>query len=125
MIVLDASALLAYLFREQGHERVAEHLSSSCISAVNLAEVILRFVRDGHDARVVLEQVGRAVSEVVPFLAEDAALSAALEPVTRPFGLSAGDRTCLALAVARSLPALTADQVWAELPLSVDVRLIR
>jgi len=49
MIALDSSALLAYMFREAGHEIVAEKIGESCISTVNLSEVISRFARDGHD----------------------------------------------------------------------------
>ncbi len=49
MIALDASALLAFLFREDGHERVAAAIGASCLSTVNLTEVLGRFVRDGHD----------------------------------------------------------------------------
>ncbi len=45
MIALDASALLAFLFREPGHEMVAQKLEESCISSVNLAEVLGRFAR--------------------------------------------------------------------------------
>ena len=33
---------------------------------------------------------------------------------TKPFGLSLGDRACLALAKREGLPALTADRTWAE-----------
>ena len=50
MIVLDASALLAYLFRETGHHIVEKYLESACISTVNLSEVAGRFTRDGLDA---------------------------------------------------------------------------
>ena len=39
MVVLDASALLAYLFKETGHERVALSIEDACISTVNLSEV--------------------------------------------------------------------------------------
>lgn len=35
MIALDASALLAFLFREPGHEQVAAVIENSCMSAVN------------------------------------------------------------------------------------------
>lgn len=42
MIVLDSSALLAMLFFEPGHERVAELVSHSCRSTLNLAEVLGR-----------------------------------------------------------------------------------
>ena len=47
---LDASAFLVFLFREKGHERVVAISNQACLSAVNLAEVIGRFVLDGHDA---------------------------------------------------------------------------
>ena len=42
MIVLDSSALLAMLFFEPGHERVAELVPHSCRSTLNLAEVLGR-----------------------------------------------------------------------------------
>ena len=57
MIALDASALLAFLFREPGHERVGAILDTACLSTINLAEVIGRFVRDGHDADSVLRRL--------------------------------------------------------------------
>ena len=48
MTVLDASALLAFLFREPGHEAVTTVIGDCCISTVNLSEVLGRFARDGH-----------------------------------------------------------------------------
>ena len=76
---------------------VAALLDDSCLSTVNLAEVIGRFARDGHDPRDVLQRVVQSPIGLVPFLAEDTALAAALIPSTRPLGLSLGDRACLAL----------------------------
>lgn len=125
MIALDASALLAFLFREPGHEMVAQKLEESCISSVNLAEVLGRFARDGHDPRMVFEHLRRSPLEMVPFLAEDAALVAALAPRTRTLGLSLGDRACLALAATRGIPALTADSAWLSLDVGVRVHLVR
>jgi ribonuclease VapC len=125
MIVLDASAFLAYLFVEPGHERVAPQLTKSCISTVNLSEVIGRFVRDGHDATAVLHRIDESPVEAVPFLAEDAALAAALIPATRSLGLSLGDRACLGLAAARKARALTADRTWASLDIGLEIEVIR
>lgn len=125
MIALDASAMLALLFVEPGHEQVAAQLDAACLSAVNLAEVAARFARDGHDPREVCRRIAASPVEVVPFLAADAAISAALVPVTQGHGLSLGDRACLALAMARQIPALTADRAWAALRLPVSVQLIR
>ena len=125
MIVLDASALLAFLFREAGHDRVAEAVSASCISTVNLSEVIGRFARDGHDPEQVLARIEASPIQLVPFLAPDAALAGSLVPATLPLGLSLGDRACLALAMVRRVPALTADRAWSSLDLPVRVQLIR
>lgn len=124
-IALDASALLAFLFGERGHETVAEVIDHSGLSTVNLAEVISRFVRDGHNPDVVYQQIASSGIEIVPFLGEDAALVASLVPITRELGLSLGDRACLALALRRGIPAITAYQAWARLDLPVDIRVIR
>jgi ribonuclease VapC len=125
MMALDASALLAFLFREPGHEQVGAILNTACLSTVNLAEVIGRFVRDGHDADQVLRRLTAAAIEIVPFTETDAALAASLIPVTQSLGLSLGDRACLALALARAIPAITADRVWIQLQVGVTIQLIR
>ena len=125
MITLDASALLAFLFPEAWHERVRAAIEAACLSTVNLSEVIGRFVRDGHAARVVLERLRATTLELVPFTADDAALAASLVPATRPLGLSLGDRACLALALARGIPALTADRTRLRLDIGVHIQVIR
>ena len=125
MIALDASALLAFLFRESGHESVAAHIEDCCISAVNVAEVLGRFARDGHDSAHVLARLQATSIEIVAFSAEEAAATAALAPVTRGAGLSLGDRACLALARARSIPALTADRTWSRLDLGISIEVVR
>jgi PIN domain nuclease of toxin-antitoxin system len=124
-IALDASALLAFLFGEDGHDEVAGVIEGSAISSVNLAEVISRFARDGHNADQVFQQIAGSGIEIVPFHGEDAALVAALTPSTREFGLSLGDRACLALALRHGVPAMTADQVWARLDLPLEIHVIR
>lgn len=62
---------------------------------------------------------------IVPFDDELAYDCAGLRPVTKHLGLSLGDRACLALAKREVLPVLTADRVWSELDIGVEVRLIR
>lgn len=124
-IALDASALLAFLFGESGHEMVAEVIEGSALSTVNLAEVISRFARDGHSPELVYRQIAASGIEIVPFHGEDAALVAGLAPLTRESGLSLGDRACLALALRHGIPAITADQVWAKLDLPIKILVIR
>jgi ribonuclease VapC len=125
MIALDASAFLAFLFREKGHERVRDFLNEACLSAVSLAEVMGRFVMDGHDAPTVLQRLVAPPLEIVPFGQVDAALTASLLPHTRKLGLSLGDRACLSLAIARNIPALTADRTWIKLDLGIKIEVIR
>lgn len=124
--MLDASALLALLFREPGAERVAASLAQGAISAVNLAEVLGRLVRDGRPLAEAVHRLAALGLEVVPLDAERATAVAGLEPLTsRLAGLSLGDRCCLALALERGVPALTADGAWQRLPHPVRVELIR
>ncbi|HMP74154.1 MAG TPA: type II toxin-antitoxin system VapC family toxin [Kiritimatiellia bacterium] len=125
MIILDASALLAFLFQETGHQKVAPELASGCMSSINFSEVLGGFARDGHDPVIVGRRLRETGLEVAPFDAEDALLAANLRPQTDPLGLSLGDRACLALALARGVPVLTADPIWADLKLPVSIRLIR
>jgi PIN domain nuclease of toxin-antitoxin system len=125
VIALDASALLAFLFREPGHEDVAAVITDSCLSTVNLSEVIGRFVRDGHDAHMVLNRLSGSSFEIVPFSASGAVLAAELLPQTRPLGLSLGDRACLALALKRGIPAVTADRTWSDVDMGVPIIVVR
>lgn len=125
MIALDASALLAFLFRETGHEQVALLMGESCLSTVNLSEVIGRFVRDGYDAQLVLKQISATSIEIVPFSANQAAIAASLQPYTRSQGLSLADRACLSLALQRNIAAVTADRIWQEIQVGIQVIAIR
>jgi ribonuclease VapC len=129
--VLDASALLALLKGEPGAERVAEALEHGAyLSAVNLAEVLSKLADWGEDpaeAQARMAQVGLlgAAVEVLPFTGEDALEVARLRAPTRAYGLSFGDRACLALARRLGLPALTAERAWAELDLGIPVEVLR
>ncbi len=125
MIVLDASALLAYMFEETGHEQVAGYLGDSCISSVNLLEVASQFRRDGLSPAPVLQLISSLGIRVVPF--EEAHISSVAELATvgKAYGLSQADRVCLGLGVFLGEPVLTADRVWGELDLGVEVVVFR
>lgn len=125
MTALDASALLAFMFREAGHEQVARVLGDSCLSTVNLAEVLGRFVRDGHDAEMVLRRLQTTAIEFVPVSVAHGLQIAELLVTTQPLGLSLGDRACLALAKDRGIPALTADRSWLKVDIGIEVQVIR
>lgn len=129
-LVLDSSALLAYLRAEPGRDRVRVALEqSTAISAVNWAEVLSKLVDFGYDANAAGEQFrdrgpGAALT-IWPFDERFARLVASLRDQTRPYGLSLGDRACLALGSLLQVPILTADRKWGELKIRVALRFIR
>jgi PIN domain nuclease of toxin-antitoxin system len=95
------------------------------ISTVNLAEIGTRLADRGMSDSDIREVVGALGMTVMQFDEELAYASAALRPRTRIRGLSLGDRACLSLASHLNLPALTADKIWADVDVEVEVRLIR
>ena len=124
-LVLDASAVLASIFQEPGHEMVDAALAESVIGSVNLAEVVAKLVDRGYsdaDARFTVDGLG---IDVVAFSAATATEAGLIRKSTRAAGLSLGDRACLALAVERGVPALTADKRWASIRTKAKVRQIR
>ena len=129
--VLDASALLAFLFEEPGVELVTAALADTCaISAVNFAEVLSKLSDRGQDVDQAAERMASqgltgAALIVVPVKEPQAREIARLREKTRGTGLSLGDRACLALAYSLKLPVLTADRAWLSLGLGIDVRMVR
>ena len=124
-VVIDASALLALLFGEAGHEVVAEALSHGIMSAVNLAEVVSRLFFLGADEQMAQNRLSDLPIEIVPFTAEHAYRAGLLRIATKSKGLSLGDRACLATAEDLKLPVLTSDKSWSLLKLSIPVQVIR
>lgn len=126
MSALDASALLAWIYTEDGHETVDEQLDGARVSAVNWSEVLQKITAKGGDATQLGEMILALGVEVADFDATDARHTAALYRDTRAHGLSLGDRACLALAHRLGKPAVTADRAWKALDLdAVEIDLIR
>ena len=126
-MILDASAVLAFLLRERGHERVLEALAGDPrMSTVNFAEVATKYVLRGfpEDAMRLRDELPVMFVPVDDDLGLQASLMASS---TKPLGLSLGDRICLALAKRTGLPALTADRAWLDVAgiLGVTVELLR
>ncbi len=130
-LVLDASALLAHLQQEPGHEKVREGLAGGAvISSVNLSEVLDVLSRGGGEPGEFAHEMGRsnvlhAALLVEEFTFDDSVEAARLRPLTRHLGLSLADRACLALALRMEFPVLTADKAWSTLDIGVEVRPIR
>lgn len=124
-VVHDASSLLAVAFREPGGEIAQGALRGSLVSSVNWSEVIQKVQTRGKDTRQLAElYVGLGVT-IVPFGVETAERAASLFSETRAFGLSLGDRACLALGLETGREVYTADRRWTEIPLEIKVKAIR
>lgn len=123
--VLDASAIIALLRREPGAERVAAALARTAVSAVNLSEVVAWLVRSGLKDEDIHRTVDELDLDVSPFDTELAMSAGLLSRATQHFGLSLGDRACLALAQRLAVPALTTDRNWSALRVGVTIELIR
>ena len=125
MIVLDASALLAYFFQEPGADRVKTALPSAMIGAANYAEALIRVGRMGGDVDAAIAGFDILAIPIVPVTREHAIMAAKLHPLTKQAGLSLGDRLCLALAIEQDAPVMTTDRAWASLPHGANVVVIR
>ncbi|MFM7512334.1 MAG: type II toxin-antitoxin system VapC family toxin [Cyanobium sp.] len=124
-VVLDASALLAYLRAEPGSEAVDGELGSALITSVNWAEVLQKSLSAGVEVEGLRQELQALGLAVEPFSAGDADTAALLWPQTRHLGLSLADRACLSLALRLNLPVLTCDRIWAELTLPLRIQLLR
>jgi ribonuclease VapC len=124
-VVLDASALLAFVNGEPGADKVASVLGEAMISAVNFAEAAAKLTLRGGSADRALGELTEAELEVVDFDRALALSTGALAAVTRQGGLSLGDRACLALAHRENAVALTADNAWKKLSIGIEIQFIR
>lgn len=123
--VLDASALLAVMLGERGADAILEILPGAVIGAVNLAEVVAKLQERGVPDAQIDGDIAELDLPVIPFDAAQAMVAGKLRARTRSLGLSLGDRACLALALARRLPAVTTDRGWRTLEFGPEVIVAR
>lgn len=122
---MDASAVLAFLQDENGSEKVDLVLSEgrAIISAVNYAEVVGKLLEAGlpeSSVKIVMENLEL---QVEPLDDQQAWKAGMLRISTREFGLSLGDRACLALDHIKNLSIITADKQWDKL--KTDIKIIQ
>ena len=123
--VLDASALLAYLQGEPGAEAVKAIIDGAAISTVNWAEVVQKVsptARDAANLRRSLQSLGLGF---MPLSVAQAEIAGRLRATTADLGLSLGDRTCLAVGIEDGRTVYTADRIWRELQLDIEIKTIR
>jgi PIN domain nuclease of toxin-antitoxin system len=125
-VVLDASAILAIVFQERGAEKLTDEILGDAVaSAVNLAEVQSKLIQKGYAPEEAWEDALSLVTAAEPFTSEQAKIAGDLIAKTQPYGLSLGDRSCLALAITLKAPFYTTEQVWKNLKVGVPIHVIR
>ncbi|SEM21397.1 PIN domain-containing protein [Streptacidiphilus jiangxiensis] len=131
--VPDASAVLAFVFDEQGAHAVEQLLPVSAIGTDNLTEVLVRchargYQRTGQELAADLQALGLQV--VNGTTADQAARAAELVHLSKlekdkhnGRTLARGDGQALALAERLGLPVVTGDTLWTELQHLVQVQI--
>lgn len=117
--------MLAVLLGERGSDAVIPILQGSLLSLVNLVEVHTRMIQLGAAAPHAWSRILSFNCEICPITQTQARIAAELATKTRPFGLSLGDRACLALALDRKATVYTADREWKNLNLGLEIEVIR
>lgn len=124
-MILDASALLAYLHQEPGGAQIKPLLPNAFMSTVNWCEVVQKLRVNLIDDKAVASKLTILGLRFISFSLEHADKAGELWQVTASLGLSLGDRACLATGLCENMPVVTADQIWQKIPLPLDIRLIR
>lgn len=121
--VLDASALLTWLQNEHGAAEV--RLEGAVINSVNWSEVVQKAQQKGVVVTGLQEELAALGLELTGFSVTEGQRAAELYPLTKAYGLSLGDRACLATAATLLGTAVTAESGWTKAEHSVPVRMIR
>ena len=129
-IILDASAVLAWLNGEPGADAIDTLLRAGApclVPAANHAEIIAKALDRGVAPDAAVEIVASIGYTVIDTSAEDGAAAGWMRPVTRAHGLSLGDRLCLAAAQRLKAQVHTADREWLAVAdaLQLDICCIR
>jgi len=128
-VVLDASAVVAFLYREQGGDAVeALLLDEACevrMSAVNLCEAATVLAADGMGPDEIRENLELFEEHAESFTAAMAMRAGEMSATTKTAGLSLGDRACLTLAEGAGAVAWTADRAWKKVKTNVAIEFIR
>jgi ribonuclease VapC len=122
-VLLDVSAVLAFLLGERGARVIRPLLGESLVLSVNWSEVLQKVSRTNRSAAVVAAMLVAVGVEVEPLWREDAERAAELWSAWPH--LSLADRCCLTAAERLDVTVYTADDEWVALDSSVGVELIR
>jgi PIN domain nuclease of toxin-antitoxin system len=123
--VWDASALLALINNEPGHEKMEQYLPGAYMSSINISEVASILLSMSMKQSEIEQLIHSIIPNAIPFDNHHAYHAADLRIKTKNMGLSLGDRACLSLGEIKNLPVITADKIWGKLDLNIKIILIQ
>ena len=125
-IVFDSSALIMLFAKEKGYEVIKQHMKNAIISSVNIAEVYKYCIEvqnlSEEDCKNLIKLSG---IKIIEFCEEQALITAKIIKKTKQYGLSLGDRACIALAMLKNYPVLTCDKIWQKVDLDIEFIMAR
>lgn len=95
------------------------------MSSVNYAEVITKLIDRKADPKLSKQQVNNLIENILPFHDDCGFIAGKLITDTAEFGLSLGDRACIATAINYKFEIITSDKVWSKLDVPVKIHVIR
>lgn len=137
LAVLDASALLASAFGEAITVDMQELIPNAVISAANWSEFVQKCLQKGVETEGMREELEASGLKIAPVTAVQAEIAAGLWQTYKAYGLSLGDRLCIALAIElqtskqdgrkkpQTVMLYTADRIWITLKLAVQTICVR
>lgn len=119
-ILLDTSALIALLKKEPGYKKVDDVLAHSAISSVNLCELVSILAKKGIPENEIDDVINDIVPEIIPFCENLGIKAGKLSKFTTDYGLSLGDKACIATAEYYNMNVYTTDKIWSKLEKNVS-----
>ena len=111
-VVLDASAVLAFVRAEPGGENVLPDIGRAAISPVNGQEIVKELALAGMSADEAAAVLDGLRLDVRPHGEAQALAAGMLVRQTRRYGRGLGDRARMALGIALDATVVTADREW-------------
>jgi PIN domain nuclease of toxin-antitoxin system len=125
-IVFDASALIALFAKETGYEFIKKHMKEGIISSVNIAEAYKYCIEtQGLTEDEAKNLIKLSDIKIIEFTNEQALISAGLIKKTKQYGLSLGDRACIALAIDGKHSIITCDKIWQQIDVGIKFIMAR
>jgi len=123
--VIDSSVFLAVVHNEKLMDDAKQYLENSLMSAINAAECVIVLNRNGMPIEIAKELLESLVTKFVFCEFDDSVNIANIKNTNKDLGLSIGDCFCLALGEKLELPVVTADKIWQEAKVNVEIICIR